>query len=139
MIRRLEIRSIWPVMVQSDIKTHHLKNLASLGSEMLQNNTKTNHLQPEGFGIPGLFKRHLPQGLGLAKLFKRHPPRAFGPHTVRCANHPGRPRDETRFKQHLPSLRAQAKMEFRPAGGDTRISRGDGFALGPSKLPWGHV
>ena len=33
-------------MVQSDIKTHHLKHLGSLGSEMLQNNTKTNNLQP---------------------------------------------------------------------------------------------
>ena len=33
-------------MVQSDIKTHHLKHLGSLGSEMLQNNIKTNNLQP---------------------------------------------------------------------------------------------
>ena len=95
-------------MVQSDIKTHHLKHLGSLGSEMLQNNTKTNNLQPLNDTLRGLwrsrlFKRHLPQGLGLAKLFKRHPPRAFGPHTVRCANHPGRPRDETRFKQHPPN------------------------------------
>ena len=42
-------------MVQSDIKTHHLKHLGSLGSEMLQNNAKTNHLQP--------FKRHPPRAL----------------------------------------------------------------------------
>ena len=89
-------------------QTHHLKHLGSLGSEMLQNNTKTNNLQPLNDTLRGLwhsrlFKRHLPQGLGLAKLFKRHPPRAFGPHTVRCANHPGRPRDETCFKQHPPN------------------------------------
>ena len=33
-------------MVQSDIKTHRLKHLGSLGFEMLQTHAITNHLQP---------------------------------------------------------------------------------------------
>ena len=44
-------------MVQSDIKTHHLKHLGSLGSEMLQNNTKTNNLQPLNDTLRGLLGR----------------------------------------------------------------------------------
>ena len=44
-------------MVQSDIKTHHLKHLGSLGSEMLQNNTKTNNLQPLNETLRGLLGR----------------------------------------------------------------------------------
>ena len=54
------------------------------------------------------------QGLGPGP----RPPvmRTRATHTVRCANRPGRPRDETRFKQHPPSLRAQEKMEIRVYG-----------------------
>ena len=44
-------------MVQSDIKTHHLKHLGSLGSEMLQNNAKTNNLQPLNDTLRGLLGR----------------------------------------------------------------------------------
>ena len=42
------------------------------------------------------------QGLGPLGL---RPPvmRTRATHTVRCANRPGRPRDETRFKQHPPN------------------------------------
>ena len=44
-------------MVQSDIKTRHLKHLGSLGSEMLQNNIETNNLQPLNDTLRGLLGR----------------------------------------------------------------------------------
>ena len=47
-------------MVQSDIKTHHLKHLGSLGSEMLQNDAKTNNLQPLHDTLRGLWHSRPP-------------------------------------------------------------------------------
>ena len=47
--------------------------------------------------------------------------------------------ETTRFKRHSPSRRAQDKMEIRFDGRGHPNHRGGGFALGPSKLPWGAV
>ena len=96
------LNNLGPVMVQNDIKTDRLEHLGCPGPKsskmspklltwsiyleglgpIVQNNTKTNNLEPlnntlRGFAARQASKRHLPKALGLPGVSKRHLPKGL--------------------------------------------------------------
>ena len=62
-------KSLGPEIMQNATKTDHLKHLGSLGPGMVQNGTQTGHA--------AIFQQLLPKVLGLSSLFKQPLPRIW--------------------------------------------------------------